>query len=132
VGGIFITGDDLPDLFTVVRSFHVEAVTRDDEASGEQGMGGFWMGPLWVEPSRGNVLAFVGAGRAGGLSLLAAALADRLERSPVGGASKKEWLSDFFRGHPRNRHTRRACARTVAELRARGHWPWSRTAYGSA
>lgn len=130
VGGVFIdtnsllAGYDLSDLLSVLHSFHMEAVAGGDTTSVDQSIGG-----LWAEPSdsTGSCLAFVPAGRSAGLSLLAAAIAEDVERSTADGVGEQEWLSNFFRLYPRNRDTRRACSRAVSELKGHGRWRWPPT-----
>lgn len=121
-GGILITGDDLADLLDALGSFHVEAVSGNDRALVEEGVRDLWVD---VPDMTGSDLAFVEAGRNGGLSLLAEALAMQAVRQAAEGWDEQEWLSNFSRRFPRNRDSHRAFLKAVTELQARGPWPWT-------
>jgi hypothetical protein len=121
-GGVLITGDDLVDLLAALRSFHVEAVSGNDRAVVQEGVRDLWVD---VSDITGSNLAFVEAGREGGLSLLAEALAKQAAGQAAEGRGGQEWLSDFSRRFPRNRDNRRAFLKAATELQASGLWPWT-------
>jgi hypothetical protein len=69
-------------------------------------------------------MALIPAGVEGGLSLLARAFADRAGLSAGEGCPADQWISDFLAHHAHNRDNQRACSSAIAELKARGVWPW--------